>query len=140
MTGDTCFQRYWEADEFFQKRAVMNGSLEQRFGDNIYHRNSSNEWVQEDSRHSYDEQANERNRKRDTETTTRVLLSNDFVYWGEDAPQLPPSLSAFAIGRIGYECRYAEEDVSRLVDWAMGKGQRGLIGDPLEWRYERWWR
>lgn len=140
VTEDICFQKYWDEEKFALKKAIMNGSLEQRFGDNIYHVGNDGNWVQEDSRHSYDAAANERNLRRDTETTTRVLLSHHFVYWGENAPQLPASLAKFAIGRIGYECRYSETEIAELVDWAMSKGVAGLVGDPLEWRYERWWR
>lgn len=140
ITDETPFQLYWEEERFFAKRAVMNGSLEQRFGDNIYHQGAGGNWVQEDSRHSYDAEANDRNLKRDTGTTTRVLLSDDFIYWGENAPQLPDSLSRFAIGRIGYENRYTDKDVTELVEWARSKGDKGVAGDPLEWRYERWWR
>lgn len=140
VTADSCFDKYWEAEEFFKKRAVMNGSLEQRFGDNIYHRDENEQWIQEDSRHSYDQDANQRNLKRDTGTTARILLSTDFIYWGEKAPALPQSLSKFAIGRRGQSDKFSEAEVDSLVDWAMGMGDRGLVGDPLEWNYERWWR
>lgn len=140
ITGDTCFQKYWDSAEFERKIPVMNGSLEQRFGDNIYHKDPEGNWLQEDSRHSYDNAANERNLKRDTGTTSRVLLSSDFIYWGDKARRLPDTLMHFAIGRRGQECKYSDGDVQRLLDWAMSGGETGVVGDPLEWRYEKWWR
>jgi hypothetical protein len=140
VTDATRFDDYWKLPDFTLKKPVMNGSLKQRFGDNIYHRDTNGNWVQADSRHSRDDLANEDNLRRDTKTTDRVLISSDFVYWGEDAPNIPKSFHHFVIARQGWEEITDQVDITAFVDWAKSFGLRGQVGVPLEWRYERWWR
>jgi Nucleotide modification associated domain 2 len=134
-----CFDDYWDAPSFDRKRPVMNGSLKQRFGDNIYHHNEVGAWLQEDSRHSQDGSVNDHNLVRDTATTDRVLMGTDFIYWGDTAPSIPKSLMNFVISHPGYANRFADADIDALVNWAYGLGARGQVGDPLEWRWESSW-
>src|SRR6266853_812342 len=78
------FDQYWEDPRFRQKRPLLNGSLKQRYGDNIYHRDKkTGKWVQENSHHSLvNGNPNPGNIKRDTGTTIRVLLGGKYGYWG----------------------------------------------------------
>tara|TARA_R110002049_G_scaffold84688_1_gene215529 strand:- start:206 stop:811 length:606 start_codon:yes stop_codon:yes gene_type:complete len=134
------FDDYWMNPRFVRKRPTMNGSLKQRFGDNIYHHDEGGAWVQADSRHSRDGHANDKNLARDTNTTDRVLIASDFMYWGEAAPKIPKSLQKFVIARPGWEENFTQVEIEQLVDWAKSHEQQGQVGDPLEWQYERWWR
>jgi hypothetical protein len=60
------FDSYWRGLRFRCKRPILNGSLKQLYGDNIYHRDGGG-WVQEDSHHSQDNgRQNRANIKRDT--------------------------------------------------------------------------
>jgi hypothetical protein len=140
----TTFDAYWRDPAFFAKRPVINGSYKLRFGDNIYHRDTPDgPWIQADSRHSKDgAEPNEINLRRDTETTDRVLISDDFIYWGDKAPQIPPELARFHIGRQGYIYDFTEEEITAFLSWATSTNLRGRVGDPLEWepRYARHWR
>ena len=55
-------------------------------GDNIYHKDEQNQWVQEDSHHSNpDGSPNLENLERDTGRTNQVLVSNYFFYFGRQA-------------------------------------------------------
>jgi hypothetical protein len=76
------FDEYWADSKFVRKRAVMNGSLVQRYGDNIYHRNQlTGVWIQEDSFHSQvGGKPDPDNLLLDTGTTDRVLLAEWFIY------------------------------------------------------------
>lgn len=134
------FNEYWVDPRFKCKQPLMNGSLKQRFGDNIYSRDVDGQWSQADSRHSYDQQANERNLKRDTETTERVLLSSNFIYWGEEAPVIPKKFAKFVIARPGYTYAFTEDEILEFIDWAGHFQPRGQVGAPLEWRFESHWR
>ena len=136
VTGDSAFDDYWRDPRFQVKKPVLNGSFKQMFGDNIYHREQPDgEWIQSDSRHSQPEGlANLATLKPDTATTDRVLLSDDFIYWGQEAPTLPPGLAGFQLGRQGAKHRFADADVERLLDWALASNRRGRVGDPVEWR------
>lgn len=141
VTSDTHFDAYWKDPRYLCKRPVLSGSLKQLFGDNIYHRGNGGEWIQADSHHSKEEDGapNPKNILRDTNTTERVLISSEFIYWGGTAPQIPHTLKQFVIARPGCKFDFAEGEVAAFVSWAKGLGQNGLIGDPLEWRYERYW-
>lgn len=142
VTEQSTFDAYWRDPRFQQKVPVMNGSLKQRFGDNIYHRRRPGDsWIQADSRHSQlDAVANELNIQRDTGTTDRVLLSEDFTYWGSDAPVIPARLSKFVHKARSYKSSFSEKDIARFVAWVESLRQTGCVGKPLEWNYERWWR
>jgi hypothetical protein len=137
----TSFDVYWSDVRFQNKRPVMNGSLKQRFGDNIYHRKKSGVWVQADSRHSKIDGENDLNLKNDTGKTDRVLIGADYIYWGDQAPKMPSILSRFVLRRPGWENKYSQAEIDQLLAWVQGLGsKKGELGRPIEWRYERWWR
>lgn len=80
------FQEYWDDDRFLLKRPSRNGSRVQMLGDNIYHKDDSYDWIQEDSHHSNsDGTHNPTNLDRDTGSSDQVLISNYFVYFGNQA-------------------------------------------------------
>jgi hypothetical protein len=131
------FDDYWSDPQFRRKRAFMRGSRIQRFGDNIYHRDPATlEFIQEDSFHcnpggvlSPDDL------KRDTGTTHRILLANDFAYWGEEGPKIPAHLAYVVKKGAGYKCRFSEEQVQAFLGWLDTMPERGFIGDPAHWKY-----
>lgn len=133
------FDEYWNNPRFFCKKPVMNGSLKQRFGDNIYYRNNNGDWHQANSRHSQVDGANDWNIVRDTGKTDRVLIGHDFIYWGDAAPMLPPRFQNFVMASPGYANHFEEAEVGRLLDWAWSQDAVGQVGDPLEWRWEQSW-
>lgn len=126
------FDDYWSDARFGRKRPVMNGSLSQRFGDNIYHRDANGMWIQADSRHSQDGLANDFNLRRDTGTTDRILIGSEFVYWREKAPMIPKSLQRFVIARPGW-AEFTQDESSTLIDWANGLSQQGQVGSRRRW-------
>src|ERR1700754_76600 len=48
------FDDYWVDARFQRKKPDVRGTVKHRYGDNIYHRDESGAWQQEDSRHSLD--------------------------------------------------------------------------------------
>lgn len=133
------FDDYWADPAYLGKRPVMNGSLRQRFGDNIYHREDG-QWVQADSRHSWNGQANDVNLRRDTGTTDNVLIGTEFTYWGREAPAIPPRFSSFIIKRPGEGEITDTNAIREFVAWAHSLGGSGRVADPLDWRSERRWK
>ena len=81
------FDEYWEDPRFFVKRPRFDGNYQQCYGDNIYH-HIGNEWMQENSHHSYVDGINQNNLSHDTRID-RVLLSFYYWYFGENAIELP---------------------------------------------------
>lgn len=140
VTDITTFDKYWTHERYQIKRPVMNGSLKQRFGDNIYHRNEKGVWLQADSRHSEIGGSNKQNLDNDTGTTDRVLIGTEYTYWGEKAPVIPKAFSKFVLRRPGMDDRFDETEVGELLAWLKSFDEAGQVGKPLEWQYRRRWR
>lgn len=133
------FDDYWADKRYLRKRAVVNGSLVQRYGDNIYHRNpKTNAWIQE---HSFHSKAggipDPDNLEVDTGTTDRVLIADWFIYWGGDGPQIPNGFAMFVHEGVGHHCIEDETLIQDFVAWAASSGEPGVRGDPCEWKYAR---
>jgi hypothetical protein len=93
------FQNYWDDDRFSLKKPVRNGSRVQMLGDNIYHKDENGGWIQEDSHHSnVDGTPNPVNLDRDTGRTDQLLISNYFLYFGNEAQTI--DLDSIGYGRI----------------------------------------
>lgn len=93
------FQQYWDDERFSLKKPVRNGSRVQMLGDNIYHKDENGDWIQEDSHHSNPDGApNPVNLNRDTGKTDQMLVSNYFLYFGNQAQHV--DLDSIAYGRI----------------------------------------
>lgn len=132
------FDEYWSEGEFQCKQPVMNGSLKQRFGDNIYSHNEQGAWTQADSRHSLDDGTNSENLKGDTRVD-RVLVAGEFRYWGESAPKIPDQFASFVISRPGWKEDFSQEETDDFLAWARKQGDEGQTGLPVEWRDQARW-
>lgn len=134
------FDEYWADGRFRRKRPDLAGSRKIAFGDNIYHSDGAGGWNQLDSHHSmHDGAPNPLNVTTDTRVS-RVLISQHFIYWGGDGPEIPAELRAFGPEREdlcsatqGHRCRFTDEMVAAVVQWIEGFGQRGLQGRPGQW-------
>ena len=133
------FNRYWSDPIFQQKKPNLRGSKKQAFGDNIYYRNKvTGEWHQEDSHHSYPNSTpNRKNIENDTKID-RVLISNDYIYWGGEGPQIPAGYRFFCgfdlcKAGVGHKCRFPDHMVTNFVDWIRSLGYQGYCRTPLDW-------
>jgi hypothetical protein len=89
ISNKISFQEYWESSEFSLKKPVRNGSKVSLLGDNIYHLDSSGNWVQEDSHHSNaDGSTNFNNLDRDTTKSNEVIISDKFIYFGSSSVEI----------------------------------------------------
>ena len=140
VTEAMTFEQYWSDPRFQQKKPNLRGSKKQAFGDNIYFRDSTGRrWCQLNSHHSYtDGSANPTNVSVDT-GTNRVLVSDDFVYWGGSGPVLPkqflnygPYHESICAGR-GHRNHFPEEFVEGLIVWIRSFHETGYRGEPLDW-------
>jgi len=127
------FDDYWRDPRFLAKRPRFDGSTKQAFGDNIYHREALDQpWLQENSHHSNsDGTANEANVDNDTQAN-RVLVANDFTYWGGTGPAIPDRFRALIAGR-NHKSNFTPQLVDDFVDWAHSVGGPGCVGAPLKW-------
>jgi hypothetical protein len=140
VTEAMSFDQYWSDPRFQKKKPNLRGSKKQAFGDNIYHHDAtSRRWRQLNSHHSFpDGTPNPSNVNVDT-GTDRILLSDDFSYWGGSGPALPkqfrdygPSHETVCAGR-GHRNHFRTELVDELIEWVRSMNQSGYSGEPLDW-------
>jgi hypothetical protein len=132
VTEILSFQEYWNDNRFRAKQPNFNSSIKNAFGDNIYHLDEHGHWIQEDSHHTFEDgTVCEKNLRTDTKSN-RVLISNDFAYWGSSSPSLPENLQALARGGRGYKVNFADEFKTQIRVWA-SQQIRGVRGSPLNW-------
>lgn len=129
------FDDYWNDIRFQYKKPVLNGSLVQIYGDNIYHKDiETNEWVQEDSAHSLDEgKINEGHLKSDLKGA-KVLISKTFYYFGDNKIEIPKKfLEICSKGRNVKSVSIPIKIADNFVDWIQKNYEKGIHGDPINW-------
>lgn len=112
----------------------------QMLGDNIYHKDENGEWIQEDSHHSNDDgTVNTYNLNRDTGTTDQVLVSFNFLYFGEGAVEI--DLDSVDYGRIRdfRKINMKGNPKAGLLMDSVKKKSHGLenyiFSDPCQYKY-----
>lgn len=139
ITGHLTFNEYWNSERFRGKRPARNGSRRTMVGDNIYHTDpKTGKWLQEDSVHSQPNGEQDMpNTDHDTETD-RILFSEEFFYFGENAPTVPSKLLETIGYRNGRGHRvYEREDCKIFLDWIKVKAKHQnnrVLGDPFQFR------
>lgn len=125
-------ENYWLDERFQFKKPVLNGSLVKMYGDNFYHKNADNEWIQENSAHSlHDGTPNEKHVKKDTRGVN-VLISRRFFYFGDKAPKIPEELKGVCHTGVGEKIIKPEFN-ERLLQWIATNFSQGINGDPINW-------
>lgn len=132
------FDQYWHDPRFQRKRPRFTGSVKAAYGDNIYHRDSTGRWQQEDSRHSLpDGTPNAGHVERDTKSD-RVLVSRRFVYYGGRAIRIPERFrNGYDVdlvhGKPSYRVNFPVRMRDDVIDWVCGDLNMGLQGEPYAW-------
>jgi len=129
------YDNYWNDPRFHSKRPVMNSSRMRGYGDNIYHHGPDGDWVQADSHHSLDGGiSNPKNLNDDTETD-RVLVAEEFWYFGSEAPTIPAKFRGvdadICAGR-GHKVNFADGLVQEFLTWVYTLPP-GCQGRPDRW-------
>lgn len=129
---ETCtFDDYWNNPRFKVKRPCFDGCYQQCYGDNIYH-HVGNEWVQENSHHSYENEINYNNLNHDTRID-RVLISSYYWYFGSDAIEVPNEFKNIIATCRGYK-KIQEDRCIDFIDWVKEHcGDPGQHGLPHKW-------
>lgn len=132
VTDAVSFEDYWNGAEYRAKKPVRNGSRVGLVGDNIYSREAG-EWSQLDSHHSKsDGTPNPVNIASDT-SVNRVLLSEEFRYFGSDAPTIPPEILVEMQYRNRRNHRTFDMAVAEpLVNWLAGFPRNRVLTDPCD--------
>ena len=141
ITEAMTLDQYWFNPRFQIKKPNLRGSKKQAFGDNIYSKNKkTGSWRQANSHHSMtDGSVNQSNVETDT-SANRVLISDDFAYWGGSGPQFPSKFLGLGPHRVNILARrnhrneFPEDFVQEVIAWFRSLGEKGYLGEPLDWQ------
>ena len=136
VTEALTLDEYWSDPRFENKQPNLYGSKKQAFGDNIYHRDTNGQWLQENSHHSHDDGTpNRKNIDHDTKVD-RVLISDDYIYFGGAGPQIPAQFTHsdndLRAGR-GRRSKFPSWFVAEVVSWIRSLEAAGYVREPLDW-------
>lgn len=136
VTEVLSFDEYWADPRFALKRPDLTGSRMRAFGDNIYHRDPDGNWIQEDSHHSLPGGEVNRVNLDDDTKTDRVLISDEFWYFGASAPLIPERFRGAGANNIcalrGHKKNFAADLADEFLEWVQ-EHERGCIGRPDRW-------
>ena len=135
------YDKYWIDTRFKSKQPFRSGSTKQLYGDNVYHRPSTDDgWIQEDCRHSLnDGTPNLDHVKRDTKRPF-VLISQTFCYFGDSAIEIPEEFRSWTgqdrfVALRSYRRNFPSELQERFVEWLESLiSDIGIRGNPLDWK------
>lgn len=128
------FEDYWNDKRFIRKKPVLNGSLKQIHGDNIYYK-ENNQWCQMNSHHSfYDGGLNKANLKQDLRGKF-VLISDCFIYLGSNYMKVPEKYLDLCPNskQRNYITIKDIELAKEFVEMLVNKYQFGFHGEPINW-------
>jgi len=135
ITEKFTFEEYWNDARFQRKKPVLNGSLKQIHGDNIYYK-EEDIWHQMDSHHSYyGGMVNENNLKQDL-SGKYVLASNEFIYLGDNYFKIPEEYKELCPNtrQRDYIKIKNEKLAKEFIDGLKDKFHLGIKGFPINWR------
>lgn len=131
-------ENYWADPRFQDKKPNLHYNWIAASGDNIYEPLGTGEWRQLGSYHSQDDgSANQKHIARDT-GVPRILISDDFVYFGGEGPQLPAEFRDGGEANLlrsirNYQRERKEETITAFEDWLRSLGVCGYQGKPWDW-------
>ena len=81
---------------------------------------------------------NDPNAKEEIRKSCQVLISDDFVYWRDEGPDVPGSLTfqgrhlplTFERGQRGHRVNFWDDEVEAFVEWFNGLEESGRLGMP----------
>lgn len=134
------FTQYDTDPRFQNKKPYRHGSRKQSCGDNIYYNVDVNGiWQQRDSFHSNEDGTQRSDHTAKDTNTNRVLISNEYVYFGGYGPAIPNDFRNFKgvdICRqgVGYKSHTDIELIEAFTSWIRSLGVTGYQSAPYEWR------
>ena len=129
------FAKYWNDPRFARKKPNLHGSYRMACGDNIYCPDpDTSGWKQLSSYHSKtDGSPFQKHINRDT-SVDRVLISNDFIYFGAEGPEVPAPLkdAGLVLSGRGRLKITDEAKIADLESWLKELGVKGYQGRPFD--------
>ena len=129
---------FWNDHRFERKKPNLFYNWVAASGDNIYEPLGHGRWRQLSSYHSHEDGSRRQDHVvRDT-GVERILVSNDFVYFGGEGPQLPALF--LDGGRLQMICLHRnyrrvrdEPVIAAFEKWMRSLDEIGFQGKPWDW-------
>ena len=138
VSGILSTSDYWHDPRFEKKKPDLFHNWVAASGDNIYEPLARGHWRQLSSYHSHEDgSCREDHVERDT-SVERILVSDDFVYFGGEGPQLPArfhnggDLKVICSHR-NYRRVVSEPVIEAFENWIRSLGVGGFQGKPWDW-------
>ena len=127
------FDSYWLDRRFAKKKPRRDRAFMLRCGDNIYEPQSAGQYRQLPSMHSYKQTEVENPKRKEHDLRgKRVLVSETFAYFGANAINLPPKLTALIVRRA-HKCHFPDEVKVEFLRFVSRAGLGGIHSDPRQW-------
>ena len=128
------FTEYWKDPRFRRKRPNMNSSKIRACGDNIYRMGRDGKrFVQVPSYHSCPDGTPDFDKLAHDTKVDRVLIGEDFVYWGGDGPPVPEFRGVSVCHTTQkHKSNFSDEVVRDFIAWIRGFDESGCCGQPLD--------
>ncbi len=129
ITEVLSLDEYWRDHRFQSKKPQEAGCWKEACGDNVYSWDPlTNEWIQDEASYHCDYGPCHDAR------TDRVLISEDFIYWGGDGPPIPPEFGGVDVlcSTQGHKCKFPDHTVRAFGMWFEQIHEKGLCGKPLD--------
>ena len=131
-------EEYWLDTRFEEKKPDLLRNWVMASGDNIYEAIAPGQWHQLSSYHSHEDGSRREDHvERDT-GVQQILVSNDFVYFGGEGPQLPRQFCHG--GEVELICLHRnyrrvvdEVAISEFESWIRSLAVTGFQGIPWDW-------
>jgi len=132
VSEDMSFTDYWNDPRFSSKRPIVGAYKQKAVGDNTY-RKDNGVWKQEASMHFIPSRPKTYGNIDIDTKTDRILLGENFTYWGDKAPLLSEQhYNMFPIRN--HKLEHSDEEKQSFFDQYINNGGQGLIGDPIDWK------
>lgn len=128
------FSEYWNDPCFEEKKPNLNASYRMACGDNVYCPLEGGGWHQLNSYHSKEDGSPiQKHIKRDT-SVDRVLVSDDFVYFGAEGPAVPDILKNAGLVLSGRGQKKIKDPaiITKFESWLEGLDVKGYQGRPFD--------
>ncbi len=132
VTEKLSFEEYWSDKRFIRKRPVINGSLAQVHGDNIYYK-ETDIWHQLNSHHSLDNGDVNLDNLRQDLSGSYVLVSDRFIYLGKNNVEVPDKFKSLCSNIRDYYTIKDDDLALEFIGFLLNKFSLGINGDPLDW-------
>lgn len=138
VTESLTTTQYWCDPRFRRKRPDLSHNWVAASGDNIYEPIGPSEWKQLNSYHTRNDGKPDTHHIRRDTGVARILISEDFVYYGGEGPKLPERF--LRGGRMdilraprNYQRVQDEQVIASFEAWFRSQGGQGYEGKPWDW-------